>query len=157
MINNNAADNNTGNEITPITAVMKKAQMVNGNLVNDIPLVLKLSTVTMQFNEPNNEDAMNIKVVAGIFVPTAFTPNNDGKNDTWTIPFLDATLGATVTVFNRYGQLVYKVTGEAVNWDGKIDGIIQPSGSYVYMISFKNGIADMKGTVTIIRQLFYRT
>jgi gliding motility-associated-like protein len=98
-----------------------------------------------------NEDAMNIKVVAGIFVPTAFTPNNDGKNDTWTIPFLDATLGATVTVFNRYGQLVYKVTGEAVNWDGKIDGIIQPSGSYVYMISFKKGIADMKGTVTIIR------
>ena len=43
----NAADNKTGNEITPITAVMKKAQIVNGNLVIDIPLVLKFITVTI--------------------------------------------------------------------------------------------------------------
>ena len=47
MINNKAADNNTGKEITPIIAVTKKAQIVNGKRVMDIPFVLRLITVTM--------------------------------------------------------------------------------------------------------------
>ena len=47
IIKSKAADNKTGKEITPITAVMKKAQIVNGNLVIDIPLVLKFKTVTI--------------------------------------------------------------------------------------------------------------
>ena len=97
-----------------------------------------------------NEDYMRVKVVAGIFVPTGFTPNNDGKNDNWTIPFLDPLLGATVTVFNRYGQLVYRVTGSPVNWDGKLDGMAQPSGSYVYMIAFPDH-SLIKGILTLIR------
>ena len=46
MINNRAADNKTGNEITPIIAVTKNAQMVSGNLVIDMPFVRKLITVT---------------------------------------------------------------------------------------------------------------
>ena len=45
-INNNAADNKTGNDTIPIIAVTKNAQIVKGNLVIDIPLVLKLITVT---------------------------------------------------------------------------------------------------------------
>lgn len=98
-----------------------------------------------------NEDEVSIKVVAGIFIPTAFTPNNDGKNDTWRIPYLDPALGADVRVFNRYGQLVYHVSGAEVNWNGKVNGILQPSGTYVYLVHFINGWPDMKGTVTIIR------
>jgi len=98
-----------------------------------------------------NEDAMTIKVVAGIFVPTAFTPNNDGKNDKWRIPFLDPTLGATVIVYNRYGQIVYKVEGKTVEWDGTFNGKPQATGTFVYYISFKSRRKDMKGTFTLIR------
>ena len=98
-----------------------------------------------------NDDAMTIKVVAGIFVPTAFTPNNDGKNDKWRIPFLDPTLGATVTVYNRYGQIVYQVEGKTVEWDGTVNGKPQATGTFVYYISFRNGRKDMKGTFTLIR------
>ena len=47
MINNKAADNNTGKETTPIIAVTKNAQMVNGKRVIDMPLVLRLITVTI--------------------------------------------------------------------------------------------------------------
>ena len=47
IISNKAADNKTGKEITPIIAVIKNAQIVNGILVKDIPLVLKLITVTI--------------------------------------------------------------------------------------------------------------
>ena len=98
-----------------------------------------------------NEDQVMIKVVAGIFVPTAFTPNNDGKNDSWKIPFLDPDLGATVNVYNRYGQLVYHAAGVAVDWNGTLKGIPQPTGTYVYYIHFTDGTPDMKGTLNLIR------
>ena len=47
IINNKAADNKTGNETTPIIAVTKNAQIVSGNLVIDIPFVLRFITVTI--------------------------------------------------------------------------------------------------------------
>ena len=87
----------------------------------------------------------------GIFVPSAFTPNNDGKNDHWHIPYLDPLLGAEVTVYNRYGKLIYHTKGQTVNWDGRINGEAQPSAVYVYQIRFRNKRPDMKGTVTLIR------
>lgn len=98
-----------------------------------------------------NQDEMKIKVVAGIFVPTGFTPNGDGKNDSWRIPFLDPMLGATVRVYNRYGQLVYEVESKTVDWDGSFKGRPQATGTFVYYISFKNGRKGMKGTFTLIR------
>lgn len=98
-----------------------------------------------------NQDEVFLKAVAGIFVPTAFTPNNDGLNDRWRIPFLDPVLGATVHVYNRYGQLVYHAESKVIDWDGKFNGKEQSSGSFVYHIQFKNGRPAMKGTFTLIR------
>jgi gliding motility-associated-like protein len=98
------------------------------------------------------KDDMRIFVAAGIFVPTAFTPNGDGVNDRWRIPYLDPQLQATVTVYNRFGQLVYKVVADTVDWDGKWYGQIQPNGTYVYNIRFANSNRKpMKGTFTLIR------
>ncbi|MEP6465659.1 MAG: T9SS type B sorting domain-containing protein [Parafilimonas sp.] len=98
-----------------------------------------------------NTDAMQVKVVAGIFIPNAFTPNNDGKNDNWRIPFLDPLLGASVNVYNRYGQIVYHAESSTVNWDGTCNGLPQPTGAYVYNIRFKSGYPDMKGMILLIR------
>lgn len=98
-----------------------------------------------------SEDFVWVKVVTGIYVPTAFTPNNDGKNDYWRIPYLDPLLGATVSVFNRYGQLVYRAQNTAVNWDGTFKGKLQNSDTYVYLIQFTDGTPDIKGTLTLIR------
>jgi gliding motility-associated-like protein len=99
----------------------------------------------------SNQDQVSVKVVAGIFVPTAFTPNNDGKNDSWTIPYLDPLLNAKTNVYNRYGQLVYQAAGKLVDWDGTFKGILQPSGIYVYLIHLNDGSTDMKGTLSLIR------
>jgi gliding motility-associated-like protein len=100
-----------------------------------------------------NDDAVFVKVVGGIYIPTAFTPNNDGKNDHWHIPFLDPLLGAVVRVYNRLGQLVYVAEGQTVDWDGNLKGMPQSSGAYVYYISYKKHAATvtMKGTVLLIR------
>lgn len=98
-----------------------------------------------------NEDQVLVKVVTGIFVPTGFTPNNDGKNDCWRIPFLDPLLGATVRVYNRWGQIVYYVTEAEVDWNGNFRGLPQPAGVYIYQIHFKDGLPEMKGTFSLIR------
>ena len=99
-----------------------------------------------------NEDSVKVSVVEGIYVPTAFTPNNDGKNDYWRIPFLDTGLEADVKIFNRWGQLVYHVASATVSWDGKMNGRPQASGTYVYIVTFKNNkLPEMKGTFTLIR------
>jgi gliding motility-associated-like protein len=77
-----------------------------------------------------NKDDVLVKVVKGLYIPSAFTPDDDGKNDTWKIHNLDPGYNASINVFNRYGRLVYHAAGEVVSWDGKFNGIEQPSGCY---------------------------
>jgi len=99
----------------------------------------------------SGEDNVLVKVIPGIYVPSAFTPNGDGLNDTWKIPFLDIAFGADVSVYNRYGQLVYHTEGTTVSWNGMFKGIPQPAGIYVYLIQLKTTKLRLKGTVAIIR------
>ena len=98
-----------------------------------------------------NQDETSIKVVQDIFIPNAFTPNGDGKNDSWKIPFLDPSFEAEVTVANRYGQLVYHSKGATVVWDGTVNGKQQPAGTYVYIVEMKTGNFKRMGTITLIR------
>jgi gliding motility-associated-like protein len=94
---------------------------------------------------------VQVKVVTGIYVPNAFTPNGDGKNDEWRIPFLDPAFEATVSVFNRYGQMVYHTLSEVVAWDGRLNGTMQGSGVYVYLITFKGSKLKLQGHLVLIR------
>lgn len=99
----------------------------------------------------SNNDTAHIKVVAGIFVPTAFTPNNDGRNDRWRIPYLDPSLGAEVNVYNRFGQLMYHAKGIVVDWDGNFKGMPQAPGAYVFSIRFNGTFPEIKGSILLIR------
>jgi gliding motility-associated-like protein len=128
---------------------LSSTTILNPELTPDREISYLLSAVS-EFG-CTNEDAVLVKIVAGIFVPTAFTPNNDGKNDSWRIPYLDPGLGATVSVYNRWGNIVYQVTGAEVNWDGRYKHAPQPAGVYVYTVRFKTGFKDMKGVLTLIR------
>ena len=99
------------------------------------------------------EDDVTINVISKLFIPNAFTPNNDGKNDRWQIPGLALYRDAVVTVFNRYGQMIFQGKEYANNpWDGSFKGTGQVNGTYVYLINLnddKNQV--LKGTVMIIR------
>jgi gliding motility-associated-like protein len=131
--------NNYINDITELTPTVSPT--------GDITYILSARSI----HGCTSEDNVLVKVVTGIYVPTAFTPNGDGKNDKWEIPFLDPAFDATVSVFNRYGQLVYHTVAEIVSWDGKLKGSPQASGVYVYLVTFKASKLKLKGTITIIR------
>ncbi|MEO7394331.1 MAG: gliding motility-associated C-terminal domain-containing protein, partial [Chitinophagaceae bacterium] len=90
-----------------------------------------------------------------INVPTAFTPNGDGLNDTfWPHNALKAD-NLIFKVFNRWGQLLFQSKTWRDKWDGKVNGILQTTGVYVWMLSYTNRNTQkqvfQKGTVTLIR------
>jgi gliding motility-associated-like protein len=96
-------------------------------------------------------DTIFIKVLKSPTVPNAFSPNGDGINDTWVIKYLESYPGATVDVYNRYGQVVFHSEGYTVNWDGTFKGQPLPIGTYYYIVDPKNGRQKINGSVTIIR------
>ncbi len=85
----------------------------------------------------------NIKVVVykttpDIFMPTAFTPNADGKNDVIRPILVGISTLNYFRVFNRWGQMVFSTTQNAKGWDGTIGGKIQDPGAYVYVVQAKD-------------------
>ena len=88
----------------------------------------------------------------GFYVPTAFTPNGDTKNDVLT-PVLPG--GSTLeyfTVYNRWGQKVFSTNITGAGWDGKLKGKVQPIGTFVWICRyiFRGNITDEKGTFTLL-------
>jgi gliding motility-associated-like protein len=97
-------------------------------------------------------DTMQVGVFTDLYIPTAFTPNKDGKNDTWEIPGLAMYPTAKVYVFERAGQLVFESSNYGPPyWDGSLKGKLLPMGVYVYLIQLNdNKKTLLKGTLTII-------
>ena len=96
-------------------------------------------------------DTMHVFVYGGIFIPKAFSPNGDGLNDTWRIPSLGAFPLFELSIFNRFGQLVFKNSKVNIPWDGTYKGVPAPSGAYVYVIDLKQAPGILKGTLLIVR------
>ncbi|WP_162847458.1 gliding motility-associated C-terminal domain-containing protein [Sediminibacterium goheungense] len=97
-------------------------------------------------------DTIFVKVLKSPEIPNAFSPNGDGINDTWNIKYLESYPGATVEVYNRYGQIVYRSLGYSKPWDGRVSGgNLLPIGTYYYIINPKNNKPQMTGSITIIR------
>ena len=70
-------------------------------------------------------------------VPTpndVLTPNGDNINDTWVIVNIESYPQASVTVFNRWGNEVFRANGYNNDWGGDSKGDVLPSGSYYYQI-----------------------
>ena len=85
-------------------------------------------------------------------VPTLFTPNGDGINDTWEFEYDAYFPFAIVEVFNRWGRNVYTSDrGYRQKWDGKSESNELPAGGYYYIITDRDGTVLQKGSVAILR------
>ncbi len=96
-------------------------------------------------------DLVFVKLLKTPGIPNTFTPNNDGRNDTWKIDYLDSYPNSRVQVFTRTGQLIFESHGYSKPWDGTFKGNPMPVDTYYYIIEPNNGRAPIKGYVTIIR------
>ena len=64
-------------------------------------------------------------------LPTAFSPNNDGKNDVFKVILNKDVSSFAMRIYNRWGEKVFESTDAKVGWDGKYKGAMQPIESYV--------------------------
>jgi gliding motility-associated-like protein len=99
----------------------------------------------------------SIKIIADcgfIFFPSAFTPNNDGRNDFFgAFGNLNTVRQYTLHVYDRYGNLVFQSNDPFKKWDGKVRGINLLPDTFVWIAKYNNkGETNImkKGTVTLL-------
>jgi len=93
-----------------------------------------------------------LQILPTVAVPNAFTPNGDGVNDLWNIKSIQAYPKCIVSIYSRYGALVYQSKGYPQAWDGTRNGSPVPTGTYYYIINLNDGdVPQLTGYVAVIR------
>jgi gliding motility-associated-like protein len=133
-INYSWADGSTGNSLSNLAPGNYSVTVTDG----------LGCTRTYQFNVPSSEFEC-------MFIPTSFTPNGDGINDTWVVRNINLYPGNSVKIYNRWGNLLYEASPYETEWDGTYKGDPVPAETYYYIINLNNGTAAFTGNVTIIR------
>jgi gliding motility-associated-like protein len=93
-------------------------------------------------------------VGAEIYIPNAFTPNGDGKNDVLKVIPIGYKSFDFLAIYNRYGQQVYLTRDFHKGWDGTIGGVPQDAGNYVVatkMTDYNGNVMVRKGNVMLLR------
>jgi gliding motility-associated-like protein len=100
---------------------------------------------------------INIKVfqhTPTVFVPTAFTPNSDGKNDLLRPIAVGIRNIEYFNIYNRWGQMLYSTQVNGEGWNGRVNGVLQSTGTFVWMVKGTDFLGNsffQKGTTTLIR------
>lgn len=131
----------------------------NGNIFNPIASLTAdqrfLVTGTTAAGCEGMDDIL-VKVYKGpeIYVPSGFTPNNDGLNDVLKPIPVGIKVLRYFRVYNRWGQLIFSTQEPGKGWDGRYRGMEQTSGTFVWMaegIDYKGNTVTRRGTVSILR------
>jgi len=123
--------------------------------------ITKAGTYWLQITDNNNcvgTDTVNVankQCTIGFYIPTAFTPNGDGKNDVFMPLVFGDVSHYAFTVYNRWGQVVFASKTPGTGWDGTFTGKAQPGENvFAWTCRYKLGTDPeqfKKGTVVLIR------
>jgi gliding motility-associated-like protein len=109
-------------------------------------------------NGCSTADSIEVRVSTGdasngYLVPNAFTPNGDGKNDCFGVPFWGKVDAFSFSIYNRWGERVFHSNNNADCWNGTVKGKPLEAGTYVYLIAATTrcGPVRRKGSFLLIR------
>ncbi|MBL7856867.1 MAG: gliding motility-associated C-terminal domain-containing protein [Cyclobacteriaceae bacterium] len=111
-------------------------------IANDVGVINSVSNTITIIKEPN------------LFYPTAFTPNNDGLNDTFTV-FSQYVVAFEMKIFNRWGELLFTTSNPTQGWDGTFKGSTMPEGTYAFIAKITDLAGrtfDRSGSVVLLRK-----
>jgi len=92
--------------------------------------------------------------MAGVYVPTAFSPNNDSKNDVFVPEVFGPVSKFEFRIYDRWGHVVFTTIDGKKGWDGKVNGLEQATGAFVWTCQYQlpgEPVKITKGTVVLIR------
>ena len=128
----------------------------NSSIVAVLPTETTVYTLTVTDAEDVTVSA-DVQVVVidcpeqELSIPTAFTPDGDGVNDTWEVGNILTYENSIVEIYDRYGHRLFRSEGYEQPWDGRYEGKELPVGTYYYTITLNDGAAHFKGSVTILK------
>jgi len=117
----------------PSTQLLNAGSMnpyFKGNLSQEYTIEIKTPTGCVTVDTQYVRVFKKIK----IYVPTAFTPNNDGQNDYLRPLLLGFEKLISFSVYNRWGRRLYHTTNELPGWDGKVNDLIQEPQTIVWIV-----------------------
>jgi gliding motility-associated-like protein len=103
--------------------------------------------------ESITDETVEVKIHEAVYVPNAFTPNDDGNNDQFFISLLNVQ-ECELLIFNRWGEIIIRSTDLAFKWDGKLNGVPAPPDVYGYIVSGRGIDSEFfstSGTFTLLR------
>jgi gliding motility-associated-like protein len=110
----------------------------------------------LQITDANNcstADTVRVRVSDNaIYVPNAFSPNEDGKNELFRVYVPPGITAYEMRIFSRWGEQIFMSGDINEGWDGKVKGQIKVD-VYIYklMVKYPNGkIKNVSGTVTLL-------
>lgn len=118
------------------------------------PTVTTTYTLSATENGCSLEDYVTVFIDEKLVIPTTFSPNDDGTNDTWEITGVDQYPNCFVQIFDRWGQEVFQSTGYSKTkaWDGTGKTGKLSEGVYYYIVQLRdNDKQEFKGSITLIR------
>ena len=114
-------------------------------------VITNTATVASAETDPvlNNNSSEDNRQIIGIIIPNVFTPNDDGKNDSFEIPGIE-NYENEVTIISRWGGTIHQSKGYKNDWKG--EGLNE--GTYYYVVKVKSQSGKWEvynGYVTLLR------
>ncbi len=129
---------NTNDELRLSLAMGNNQQLLSIETIDSIKLFSNTKTLAYEFY---------------VYIPEAFTPNNDGVNDRLELYGLP-TEKFTFKVFNRWGEKVFQTSDQNEFWNGRLVNGHIVEGTYVYRLNFYNSLGEIftqQGSFALIR------
>ncbi|QHS63106.1 T9SS type B sorting domain-containing protein [Chitinophaga agri] len=89
-----------------------------------------------------------------VMMPSAFSPNGDGNNDLFRPRVYDAITHYKLTVYNRWGSLVFQTNDPKIGWDGYCRGVPQTPQAFIYVCTFVTSKGDQReytGSLVLVK------
>lgn len=121
----------------------------SSNIFYEVPGGLQTAYVRAKDNQCTANFTSKQFIV--LIIPAFFTPNNDSSNDFWEITGMGNYPMAEVSIFDRYGKFIVKLTSSKLSWDGTYNNALLPASDYWYALKINDETPVFRGHFTLKR------